>query len=469
MRNRKLVRWLLSVVLLIGALGAGAAAPAVARPSQEDILAKIKAIPGMTVISESPTDPGYRFFLLSYKQPIDHRKPWKGTFEQRLTLLHKSQSRPMVLHTSGYNVRTAPFRSEPTQLIDGNQISVEQRFFTPSRPAEPADWSKLDIWQAATDHHRLVKALKKIYPGPWISTGASKGGMTSVYHHRFYPHDVDGTVAYVAPNDVVNDEDSAYDKFFRTVGTKECRDALDAIQREALVRRDEIVKKYQAWAESEGRTFTVVGSADKAYENVVMDLVWTFRQYSGESACGDVPATTASTDAIYSFVDDVSGFDAYTDQGLSPYTPYYYQAGTQLGAPAIHPPLLKDLQRYPGTYVPRSYVPREIPMRFERHAMADVDRWVRGHGSRLLFVYGDSDPWGAEPFRLGHGTRDSARYFAPGANHGANISKLVPADRTAATADLRRWAGVGGSGAKLKTERIPALDSYNEGLERRPL
>ncbi len=47
--------------------------------------------------------------------------------------------------------------------------------------------------------------------------------MTATYYERFYPRDMDGVVAYVAPNDVVNDEDSAYDRFFRNVGTKEYR------------------------------------------------------------------------------------------------------------------------------------------------------------------------------------------------------------------------------------------------------
>jgi hypothetical protein len=422
----------------------------------------------MRVLQESEPSPGYRFFLLAYRQPVDHARPWEGTFEQRLTLLHKSEDRPMVLHTSGYNVRTTAFRSEPAQLVDGNQISTEQRFFTPSRPQEPADWSKLTIWQAATDHHRLVRALKGIYRGKWISTGASKGGMTSVYHRRFYPHDVDGTVAYVAPNDVVDREDSAYTRFFAEVGTERCRDALNAVQREALVRREEIVARYQRWADAQGATFRVVGGADRAYENVVLDLVWAFRQYSGEEACGEVPAPTASTDALYSFIDEVSGFAFYTDQGLAPYTPYFHQAGTQLGSPSFATPHLRGLLRYPGIYQPRSYVPREIPMRFQPWAMPDVDRWVRLRGSELLFVYGSDDPWRAEPFRAGRGSEDVHTYTAPGANHGANISRLTAPDRAEATAHLRRWAGEPLTPASARTARVAGLDGYNEALERRP-
>lgn len=447
----KALRWLVALVMLVGAVGAGAggasAAPAAGErtagertTAEPDIKDRILAIPGMRFVEEKPYA-GYRFLVLTYTQPIDHRHPSKGTFEQRFTLLHRSTDRPTVFFTSGYNVNTSPRRSEPTQIVDGNQVSLEYRFFTPSRP-NPADWSKLDIWQAASDQHRLFRALKGIYGKRWLATGGSKGGMTATYYRRFYPHDMDGTVAYVAPNDVVDKEDSAYDRFFASVGTPECRARLNAVQREALVRREEIVARYQKWAQEEGQTFEVVGSADKAYENVVHDLAWAFWQYHGLSECADVPAPTASTDELYTFIDDISGFSAYTDQGLEPYTPYYYQAGTELGAPEFDTPHLDGLLRYPGTYVPRSYVPRDIPMRFRPAAMRDIDSWVRHDARRMLFVYGQNDPWGAERFRLGKGAEDAYVYTVAGGNHGSNIGQLAADEKAKATAAVQRWAGV---------------------------
>ncbi|GAA3101702.1 hypothetical protein GCM10020254_54130 [Streptomyces goshikiensis] len=285
---RKTLGWLLSLVVLIGTMGAAGftaqAATAAGPAAGADIKDQILAVPGMSLVEEKPY-PGYRFFVLNYTQPVDHKNPWKGTFQQRLTLLHKDTSRPTVFFTSGYNVNTSPRRSEPTTIVDGNQVSLEYRFFTPSRP-DPANWANLDIWQAASDQHRIFTALKKIYTKNWLATGASKGGMTATYYERFYPRDMDGVVAYVAPNDVVNNEDSAYDRFFTKVGTKECRDKLNAVQREALVRRDALEVKYAATAAQNGWTFNTVGNLDKAYEAVVLDYVWAFWQYSLLSDCG---------------------------------------------------------------------------------------------------------------------------------------------------------------------------------------
>ncbi|MFJ3805604.1 S28 family serine protease [Streptomyces sp. NPDC090073] len=438
---RKVLRWLLSLTVFIGTLStAGAATAAQSEPS--DIKDRLLSVPGMSLIQEKPY-PGYRYFVLNYTQPIDHRHPERGTFQQRITVLHKDTSRPTVFYTGGYNVSTTPSRREPTQIVDGNQVSLEYRFFTPSRPA-PADWSKLDIWQAASDQHRVFTALKSVYPANWLATGGSKGGMTATYYERFYPRDMDGVVAYVAPNDVVNKEDSAYDRFFTRVGTKECRDRLNAVQREALVRREPLEKKYAQYAADNGYTFGTVGSLDKAYEAVVLDYVWGFWQYSLLADCDTVPANaaTATDDEIWNSVDTISGFSAYTDQGLEQYTPYYYQAGTQLGAPTIHFPYIeRKLIRY-GYQPPRNFVPRSIPMRFQPQAMRDVDTWVRHHASHMLFVYGQNDPWGSERFRLGHGARDSYVFTAPGMNHGANVAGLVPDQKALATARILRWAGV---------------------------
>ncbi|MGW2208216.1 S28 family serine protease [Streptomyces sp. NPDC001781] len=464
---RKALRWLLALTVLIGTLGtAGTAGAATAAPpAPTDIKDRLLAIPGISLVEEKPYT-GYRYFVLNFTQPVDHRHPDRGTFQQRITVLHKDVSRPTVFYTSGYNVSTTPSRREPTQIVDGNQVSLEYRFFTPSRPA-PADWSKLDIWQAASDQHAVYEALKPLYSANWLATGGSKGGMTATYYERFYPRDMDGVVAYVAPNDVVNDEDSAYDRFFERVGTKECRDRLNAVQREALVRRKPLEQRYAEYAADNGYTFTTVGSLDKAYEAVVLDYVWGFWQYSGLADCDSVPAgaATATDDAIWDSVETISGFSAYTDQGLEQYTPYYYQAGTQLGAPTIHfPHIERKLIRY-GYQPPRNFVPRSIPMRFQYGAMRDVDNWVRHHARHMLFVYGQNDPWGSERFRPGAGARDAYVYTAPGMNHGANVAGLVADERGFATARILKWAGVASPAVQADPSAAKPLARFDARLD----
>jgi hypothetical protein len=85
---------------------------------------------------------------------------------------------------------------------------------------------------------------------------------------------------------------------------------------------------------------------------------------------------------------------------------------------------------------------------------------VRHQGSRLLFVYGENDPWSAEPFHLGRGTRDSLSFVVPDGNHGSNIAKLPEKERAAATAAVLRWANVSAPVSALSADEDPdSLDA----------
>ncbi|WP_197675839.1 alpha/beta hydrolase family protein [Micromonospora auratinigra] len=452
---------------MVGAMsGAGVANAASSR--NDDIKDQLLAIPGMSLIEDKPY-PGYRFFILNYTQPVDHRDLSGNTFQQRITVLHKDTNRPTVFYTGGYNVSTNPSRREPTQIVDGNQVSMEYRFFTPSRP-DPADWSKLDIWQAASDQHRIFRALKPLYPKNWLASGVSKGGMTATYYERLYPNDMDGVAAYVAPNDVVNDEDSAYDNFFATVGTAECRDRLNGMQREALVRREPLEKLYEAYATENSYSFNYIGDMDRAFEMTVLDYVWSFWQVDTLADCDKIPAnaTKATDQEIWDSIEELVGFWYYTDQGLVLFQPYFYQAGTQLGAPSPHFPYIEPrLIRY-GYQPPRNFVPHGIVMpAFDSGAMRDVDEWVRHRAEHMLFIYGQNDPWGAEPFRLGPGSSDSFVFVAPGANHHlAVIGGLNDSEKSLATAKLLEWAGVAPAAVRADPSKAQRLTTFDDQLDR---
>ncbi|MGA5900222.1 S28 family serine protease [Streptomyces venetus] len=404
-----------------------------------DIADTLRALPGLRVIEErQDTVPGYRHFVLGLRQPVDHTDPAAGTFEQRLTLLHTGADRPMVLTTTGYHAVVSPWRSEPTVLLGANQLQVEHRYFGDSRPAGTG-YAHLTIRQAADDHHRAVRLLRGLYPGAWISTGSSKGGMASVYHRRFHPHDVDGTVVYSAPNNVDDRENSAYLHSLETVGTATDREAVKAAQRRMLLHRAEMVARYEAWAAANNDTFRIIGSADQAFEIAVLRVLFMFWQRSTPADAAAIPGPDATTDELYTWLDDWAGLSLYADKAAQRYVPYWYQIGTQLGYGDVPTDHLKDLLRHSGGIAARNFVPRDIPMVFDRDAMPDIDRWVRRRGSRLLFVNGTQDPSVAEYFHPGG--RDSRVLWVPDGNHRVDIANLSPADRASAEDALHRWAG----------------------------
>ena len=93
-----------------------------------DILDELQAIPGLTVEERDTMHEGYRFFVMTYDQPVDHDDPGGARFPQRMTLLHRDYAAPVIAHNSGYNVSTRGNRSQLTVLVNGNQLSMEHRY-----------------------------------------------------------------------------------------------------------------------------------------------------------------------------------------------------------------------------------------------------------------------------------------------------------------------------------------------------
>jgi pimeloyl-ACP methyl ester carboxylesterase len=403
-------------------------------------------VQGLTVSEGQTTLPGYRFFNLTYDQPADHRNPSGTRFQQSVTLLHRDVSAPMVLYGSGYFIFPGDGRTELTKMVNGNQLYIEHRFFGSSRPA-PADWTTLTIGQAADDYHRLIQALKPIYGGKWLVTGGSKGGMAALFHRRFHPDDVDGTVAYSAPlnyaADSLDTPTNRYEVFLNNVGTDPaCRQALRDAQRQILAQRSDMLPLLDALATAKSTSFTLVLNRDKALEFAVEEMPFLFWQYGSQADCANVPGMTATADDLFSFLDKTVDLYSYSDVDLTNFLPYYHQSATQLGYPIDEEDYFADLLLYPDQDQGPAYVPTTIPLpAYDPGAMVDIQNWVKTSGQRLLLLYGDRDPWAAGALDLGAAT-DSFKLVVPAGNHLAKLVDLVPADQATAVDAISRWSGV---------------------------
>lgn len=441
----------LAVALLVGC---GTSAPRSPPPSADggvsvDITIRLRMVPGLTVRELESPGSGLRHFLLTLEQPADFARPEGSRFTRRMLLLYRGDGVPTVLYHTGYMLfGSARFR-ETALLVGGNQLTVEHRFFGGSSPAPP-DYSLLTIRQAAEDDHHLIVALKAVFPGKWLTSGASKGGMTALFHKRFYPNDVDGTVAYVAPinvaADLVPNADNRFVRFFQNVGTADCRQRLTALQREVLTRREELVPMMEAFARSEdSATYTNILGAERAFEFAAGELPFFFWQYGEPADCASLPAPGATLADLFAFFSVNGHVLEFTDQDLTAFLAYYHHSATELGWASLDEAPIADLLRFPMQDRPRAYVPAGVPVAdYQPAVMDDIVRWASTEAARVILVYGANDPWTAAALDLGPSAlaRDSFRFFAPGQNHGAGILALAPTERDAAIAALTRWAGV---------------------------
>lgn len=408
-------------------------------PSVDDVVAQLRALPHVhDAASYATSTPGVQFIVVHFAQPVDHSNPASATFLQRVSLLHRRVAAPLIVHTSGYGdfVRDRPV--ELTQLLQGNQISIEHRYFGQSRP-DPADWTKLTIEQMAADQHVIVDELRSVYTGAALSTGGSKGGMTAVFHRRFYPDDVDGTVAYVTPISF-GAPDARYADFLETVGPPACRQAVAQAATEILQnRRVAMEVRVGLQAANNGFTYTRI-ALGPAVESAIVELEWSFWQYFGVDYCGDVPAANATDDELFGFLNVVSPPSDNSDAQVGLFEAYYFQSAHQLGFPSGGAAYLMPFVKYSDADYAAA-LPADPPAYDQGAAMRDIDDFVRQHGERFVFVYGQWDPWTGGAFDLGNAT-DSLRLIQHQGTHRASLTQLAPADIDAAIAKLAAWTQV---------------------------
>jgi hypothetical protein len=424
-------RFLLLLLLLLSLLSCNR------EKSDSDLtlLERLQQIPGLQVAEITPLAGYQQSFQVNIAQEIDHNDPGKGTFAQLFYLSFRGEAAPTVFYTSGYGINRN-YESEPAVLLQANQVLMVHRYFPYAVPSA-GGWSFLTIEQAAADQHRVRERLREILTGPWVSSGASKGGMTALYYRYFYPADVMATVAYVAPI-LERTEDPRFSPFFEHVGTAACREKLRLFQLAVLSRRKAMLALVHEHALLKQYSFTVFSEA-QAFEYSVLEYPFAFWQYGTSGGCDSIPAPDGSDRELFDHLVLVSPLSFYADADYEYYRPLFYQAYTEIGyCPYLYSHLDGLLHAVTAPSY-RAFAPRGVEMTFHPEVMQKVVPWLRLQGERIMYIYGKDDPWTAAALNPDPGL-DALQVVQPGANHRVKIIDLDRKDEVIAA--LERWLGI---------------------------
>jgi hypothetical protein len=246
-----------------------------------------------------------------------------------------------------------------------------------------------------------------------------------------------GTIADVAPLSF-STEDIRYAKFVDGVGGdiyRECREQLRSLQEDLLKERNSLVPKIKG-------DFSFLGSADLAFEHAVSGLPFVFWQYTDPTdateGCSAIP-TNGTPDQKMAFLQIHMPMDDYTNSGILPFQPFYFQAASELGNPADDRSHLAGLLNYP--YTIDQYAPANVKYAYSNKTMIGIESWVKQNADRIIFVYGEFDPWSAGAFPKSETGKEIYHYVVPGGNHGSEFIYLPDAEEKAATATISQWLG----------------------------
>ena len=375
-------------------------------------------------------------YILMVQQPVDHKKQELESFKQRVFLFFRDPKAPVVFVTEGYAAHYATrknYNLELATLLNANVVVVEHRNFGKS-VADTITWKTMTVEQAAADHHAIRELLKPVFPGKWLSTGVSKGGQTALYYRAYYPNDVDATVAYVAPINFAV-EDPRVTNHLLTVGKKECRDKILNFQTRLLRNKDFFVPAFTKYCADNNLNLVLPPAIVFDYE--VLEYPFTFWQYG--TSCDSIPAENASNEKLLEHLLEVVTPFYYSKRGYDQFKPFFYQANYELGYYGYdETPFKAYLEQ--TDYKNTIWAPAGKIMPYKAETLKFVNDFLQNKGDRIIYIYGEYDPWSATQVNL-TGKTDALKVVITGGNHSANIAKMDPAQKQQVFSLLEKWMG----------------------------
>lgn len=403
-----------------------------------ELEARLNALKGISSIERLDSETYPEKYVLRITQQVDPKDPSVGTFTQRVVIGHRGFDRPTVIVTEGYGAAYAlnpKYQEELTNLLQANLVFVEYRYFLESTP-EPKNWDYLTAENSAYDLHHVRETLGSLYPEKWISTGISKGGQTTMLYRAFFPDDVAFSVPYVGPLCKAA-EDGRHEPLLRKVGTKAERKRIQAFQTEVLKRRSEMEPLLDSYCKEKGYKFRI--GMPEVLDYCVLE--YSFALWQWGTPVAKIPSTKADTQTLFNHLMKISSPDYFAEDGAN--VSFFVQAARELGYYGYDVKPFKKYLSISSTkgYLNRIMLPKELvdKVEFRPALYHKIHDFLRDNDPKMLFIYGEIDPWSAAMVPIFKGKQNEKVYIQPRGSHRARISNMPEALKEEILTQLNQW------------------------------
>ncbi len=353
-----------------------------------------------------------------FEQPIDHNDLSKGTFRQRVFLGFENTTQPVIVELRGYGIGPES-AGELANHYNANQLTIEHRYFNNSRPVD-VDWNTLTIENAAKDQAIIIDAIRNIlFPdSKFISTGISKGCMTTMAHRRYFPKNVDACVCYVGPLNYKREDPRVYE-FLKNVGTEEDRNKIKAFQELCFENREALLGMMKKAGEEKGMTWEF--GVDKAIDYTILEYSFAFWQWG--KPVNSIPSGNVSPEDIYKHLIDVVGYGFFEEKAVTDLQPYFWAALTEQGIYGYETAPFKKYLNTEEIYKFDWAFPEGVTKTYDLKPMQEIKSFLDKSAEKMLFIYGEYDAWSSTAVELqdNASAREVYKFVQPKGDHRTRI------------------------------------------------
>ncbi len=357
-------------------------------------------------------------YELWFEQPVDHSNPLKGTFKQRVFLGFENSSKPVIVELKGYGIGSEK-AGELANHYKANQLTIEHRYFTNSRPKE-IDWNTLTVENAAKDQAIIIDAIRNVlYPNSkFVSTGISKGCMTTMAHRSFFPENVDACVCYVGPLNYEREDPRVYE-FLKNVGKEEDRKKIKGFQDLCFENRAALMDILKTTAQEAKMTWEF--GIEKALDYTILEYSFAFWQWGVKP--DKIPSQNATSQEIYEHLIDVVGYGFFENKSVESLQPYFWAALTEQGIYGYETAPFKRYLNTEEIYKFEWAFPEGISKKYDVKPMQDIKLFLDTSAEKMLFIYGEYDAWSSTAVDLTENAskREMYKFVQPMGDHTTRI------------------------------------------------
>ena len=153
-----------------------------------------------------------------------------------------------------------------------------------------------------------------------------------------------------------------------------------------------------------------------------------------------MPSTQASDTDMFNYWVRVCSPDYFSIEGTKPTIAFFVQAARELGYYGYETkPFAKYLKiKSAKGYLNTLFMPKDYRVAFDSSISQQCARYIRNNDPKMIFVYGQFDPWSAAAVRFENKT-NMYKAVCPGGNHGSRIASLPPEMKKEVLDRIQKW------------------------------
>ena len=248
-----------------------------------------------------------------------------------------------------------------------------------------------NLKNVSTKVHHIKLVLGNIYKNDWISTGTSKGGLTSLAYKYYYPADVKASIAHSTPVGMNLRDTTVFTFIDSLIKSRGCLDQVKSFQRQLLLKKDEIIPLLKIHLENRHKSYNNLG-LNRIYEVAVLEI--PFSIWQNNNGCNAIAINDTSSSGLFKALRTAIYDWFLSDNVFNEIGAYHYQALTELGhydypTSEFKALLTKDKNRPPS----RILIPKGIKIKYSNAVIQNIKAWLTNVGNNIIYINGALDPY----------------------------------------------------------------------------